>query len=40
MTRTLLRKKSLLGHVLEDTASNLALLRRLSAVKENTPWAR
>ena len=40
MTRTLLRKKSLLGQVLEDTASNLALLRRLSAVKEDAPWAR
>ena len=40
MTRTLLRKKSLLGHVLDDTAFNLDLLRRLRAPKEDTPWAR
>ena len=40
MTRTLLRKKSLLAHLLEDTASSLTLLRRLRATKEDLPWAR
>lgn len=40
MTRTLLRKKNLLGHVLEDTAANLDLLRRLRAAKEDAAWAR
>lgn len=40
MTRTLLRKKSLLAQLLEDTASNLTLLRRLRATKEDVPWAR
>ena len=40
MTRTLLRKKSLLAHLLEDTASNLDLLRRLRAAKDSSPWAR
>lgn len=40
MTRTLLRKKNLLGHVLDDTASTLHLLRRLRSAKEDTPWAR
>lgn len=40
MTRTLLRKKNLLGHVLEDTAANLDLLRRLRVTKEDTAWVR
>jgi hypothetical protein len=40
MTRTLLRKKNLLGHVLDDTASNLHLLRRLRSAKETSPWVR
>jgi hypothetical protein len=40
MTRTLLRKKSLLAHLLEDTSSNLDLLRRLRPAKDTSPWAR
>ncbi|WP_263365862.1 hypothetical protein [Edaphobacter bradus] len=39
-TRSLLRKKRLLGQLLEDTSANLALLSRLHASKEETPWAR
>jgi hypothetical protein len=40
MTRMLLRKKSLLAHLLDDTASNLTLLRRLQKTKDELPWAR
>jgi hypothetical protein len=40
MTRTLLRKKALLGHVLDDAAFNLALLRRLRSTNGDSSWAR
>ncbi len=40
MTGTLLLKKNLLGRVLEDTAANLDLFRRLRAKREDFTWAR
>ncbi len=39
-TRALVYKNNLLGHLLEDTAASLDLLRRLHGQKEAAPWVR
>lgn len=36
----LLEKQRLFGRILEDTATNLSLLRRLHSRKDDLPWAR
>lgn len=40
VARTLLQKRDILGRVLEDTAANLELFRRLRAKREEFTWDR